>query len=276
MMYPVTLLTLLLVHVVPALADDAFFGCFAAVGSGPASFSSSADACSTSCQTDGYYYAYYAGSSCVCSNDVADVANMDNGDAGACPSNDYDARVTTTSFSLVNGVCYHGLYDTETFTTVANIKTCFTQCASYSNAIFNPTSDYNCACTDNPEPDFTATCGDNAYFIYQHSATAQASTLSRRRLRDRLASQQKLGFCPPGKTACSIENTSGYECVDTDTEFESCGGCLHGEYGNASNTTRGQDCSSSDGLFGAVTCTSGRCVASACVEGMTLHDGACF
>jgi hypothetical protein len=39
-------------------------------------------------------------------------------------------------------------------------------------------------------------------------------------------------YCPAGRTACSIsyDRADGYECIDTDTELESCGGCRFGNY----------------------------------------------
>ena len=78
--------------------------------------------------------------------------------------------------------------------------------------------------------------------IYSHPSDATASGLARRTLNERLhlAEQQASysAYCPVGKQACALENDpTSYECLDTDSELESCGGCMWGLYTGNGNMT---------------------------------------
>lgn len=58
-------------------------------------------------------------------------------------------------------------------------------------------------------------------------------------------------LCPTGLDACPISGLlSDYECLDTNTELQSCGGCA--------STGEGQDCTAIKGAWN-VGCESGKC-----------------
>ncbi|KAM0751659.1 hypothetical protein T439DRAFT_355565 [Meredithblackwellia eburnea MCA 4105] len=70
-------------------------------------------------------------------------------------------------------------------------------------------------------------------------------------------------LCPGGATACPIFPRMGsYECIDTQSELESCGGCA--------SKGEGEDCTQIKGAQG-VTCQSGRCIIFTCQQGYKLE-----
>ncbi|WOO85384.1 Protein priA [Vanrija pseudolonga] len=82
--------------------------------------------------------------------------------------------------------------------------------------------------------------------------------------------------CPVGYTPCRIAlNGDSYECIDTDTELESCGGCLFGEHARRpelrAREAMGRDCTSVMGVVSeAASCRRGTCVTTACRPGYKL------
>ena len=66
-------------------------------------------------------------------------------------------------------------------------------------------------------------------------------------------------LCPRGMTMCLLDGFAGYECIDTTTSLEHCGGCNNAK----DSAERGADCSEL-GEIGAlsVQCQQSRCVAS--------------
>lgn len=67
--------------------------------------------------------------------------------------------------------------------------------------------------------------------------------------------------CSTGETRCPIPHRGGkdtYECVDTRSDIESCGGCVFGG--------EGEDCTSIEGAA-AVSCVEGKCVVSRWIRG---------
>ncbi|GLB36163.1 hypothetical protein LshimejAT787_0304510 [Lyophyllum shimeji] len=74
-------------------------------------------------------------------------------------------------------------------------------------------------------------------------------------------------LCPTGLDACPISGAKGgdYECLDTATELESCGGCT--------SLGSGQDCTAIAGAWN-VGCEQGRCIAYTCAGGFNRsRDG---
>ncbi|GAA6022597.1 hypothetical protein JCM11491_000696 [Sporobolomyces phaffii] len=66
-------------------------------------------------------------------------------------------------------------------------------------------------------------------------------------------------LCPAGETACPIFPRMGtYECVDTSSELENCGGCA--------SRSLGEDCTVIKGALG-VSCQAGRCNVFTCQPG---------
>lgn len=65
--------------------------------------------------------------------------------------------------------------------------------------------------------------------------------------------------CPVSYTACAVTSEgilSGYECLDTDVELESCGGCA--------SIGEGQDCTAIPGAWN-IGCNQGKCEGIACL-----------
>ncbi|KAG0151684.1 hypothetical protein CROQUDRAFT_71416 [Cronartium quercuum f. sp. fusiforme G11] len=90
-----------------------------------------------------------------------------------------------------------------------------------------------------------------------------ASTPSARSRRVKRA-QLPMGLCPAGLNACPISPFSaskGYECIDTQEEIESCGGC--------SSTGEGLNCNTIPGVKYA-GCAVGQCLAFECETGFNL------
>jgi len=70
-------------------------------------------------------------------------------------------------------------------------------------------------------------------------------------------------LCPTGATACPIFPRMGsWECIDTEIELESCGGCA--------SRSEGEDCTRIKGAQG-VTCSSGQCLVFSCQPGYELR-----
>ncbi|GAA6042644.1 hypothetical protein JCM8097_008264 [Rhodosporidiobolus ruineniae] len=77
-------------------------------------------------------------------------------------------------------------------------------------------------------------------------------------------SRKKRGLdCPAQQAACAVGSSYGaFECIDTQTNLEQCGGCV--------TDGSGQDCTA---IFGAegVECSAGRCLVLSCVPGLTVN-----
>ncbi|KAL8283468.1 hypothetical protein RQP46_005571 [Phenoliferia psychrophenolica] len=72
--------------------------------------------------------------------------------------------------------------------------------------------------------------------------------------------------CPNNESACPIANSKdGWECLDTRTSLDSCGGCL---------ATGGVDCLAIPGVMG-VGCVSSQCEISSCMPGWSLKEALC-
>ncbi|KAJ7686012.1 hypothetical protein B0H17DRAFT_1204556 [Mycena rosella] len=64
-------------------------------------------------------------------------------------------------------------------------------------------------------------------------------------------------------------STTTFECIDTDSDFRSCGGCLFPAKGHA----RGEDCTRIEGAADAY-CECGACVVRSCRPGYVLDNSA--
>ncbi|WVF71977.1 hypothetical protein IAT40_006787 [Kwoniella sp. CBS 6097] len=160
-----------------------------------------------------------------------------------------------------------------------SIEACLSACAYSPYTFARPVdSNWQCACGSSlGSPTYTA-CGSNSYLAYYHDAIAQASQLTRRKLRERLSDiSRQSADCPAGLTACIVAGYSdSFECIDTSAEIESCGGCINGVFGQT-NATSGSDCTALTGVaLGAVTCSAGRCESFACQDGFSLVSGECI
>lgn len=121
-------------------------------------------------------------------------------------------------------------------------------CASGSCSLANAYDPYTtCADTSEPPPD-----------------PPSPSQHARQKRRIELAAgmaQKPVAACPAGLTVCSLGALAGFECVDTSSSLEHCGGCSNAKLERA----RGVDCSEivQDGAL-SVACIRGHCVATAC------------
>ncbi|GAA5965824.1 hypothetical protein JCM3765_001194 [Sporobolomyces pararoseus] len=71
-------------------------------------------------------------------------------------------------------------------------------------------------------------------------------------------------LCPLGETACPIFPRMGtYECVDTSSELENCGGCA--------SRSQGEDCTLLKGVLG-LACQSGKCNVFTCQPGWEFKE----
>ncbi|EGG01680.1 uncharacterized protein MELLADRAFT_72934 [Melampsora larici-populina 98AG31] len=89
----------------------------------------------------------------------------------------------------------------------------------------------------------------------------QPSGSSNRKLRRSLYGEQ-VPACPNNETACPISHLSlGFECIDTNLELASCGGCV--------TKGEGENCLSITGAAG-VGCLEGKCVVFSAESGYYL------
>ncbi|TFK38453.1 hypothetical protein BDQ12DRAFT_605982 [Crucibulum laeve] len=78
-------------------------------------------------------------------------------------------------------------------------------------------------------------------------------------------------FCPWGHTACGIYGRSvqSWECVDTQNDLESCGGCMVSLHPNLPDPD-GEDCTAIPGVAD-VSCVRGRCAVHRCMPGYDMN-----
>ncbi|WWC61300.1 uncharacterized protein I303_103881 [Kwoniella dejecticola CBS 10117] len=168
---------------------------------------------------------------------------------------------------------------------VASFAQCFEECVTSDQSLAYTQyvgETVQCICTNSYPPiDLPLQCAQETPFLYYRNV--QPSSFVKRQLRSRLArdDQMVLGHCPKGLTACNTaQDGLHYECIDIDSEIESCGACLYGEYGVENikdQENKGVDCTTLPGvLLGGVTCNAGRCVASLCDDAHRLELGTCL
>ncbi|WWD20991.1 hypothetical protein CI109_105472 [Kwoniella shandongensis] len=204
---------------------------------------------------------------------------------GTCPTTAYTVFVTTTTYTFTG--CYSGLGPNTSPTTLtpvaaADPEGCLRACVSFPGVLMGyGEAGLQCYCTPQ-DAQFTnpSQCTAGRFFIYTHPAgTSVNSQFAKRQLRERLVMEKnsKRGVCPTPLTACKVNNVlESFECINTNEELESCGGCISGDF-NDLNASVGVDCTTLPGVAkGGVTCSAGRCEAFACKIGFTLtNEGTC-
>jgi len=77
-------------------------------------------------------------------------------------------------------------------------------------------------------------------------------------------------LCPQGHTACGIpaRSAKAWECLNTQTELESCGGCVLPF--NGQDGPKGVDCTAIAGISD-VSCIKGRCSVHRCMPGYKIN-----
>ncbi|WWC69642.1 uncharacterized protein I206_103585 [Kwoniella pini CBS 10737] len=231
---------------------------------------------------------------CLCSVEAPSVEFM-VGNADLCSAN--DPSVVTVSANVPRWRWTDDLDRTcwgvdggspSLYHPVNNALECINICSRYALVVYKDNnSPPGCWCEGFRwwEETIPVTCGFNVAFTYEFKFwETQPSSVAKRQAREKRLSkpENSRSYCLNGMKACNILNGEGlsYECIDVSTELESCGGCLHGEFGKYLNKTSqsvtGIDCTSLPGVtLSGVTCSDGVCVSSSCEEGYALHNGAC-
>lgn len=148
--------------------------------------------------------------------------------------------------------------------TNANIAQC-----TYPAANYRPTDCYcGFVCTNG-----YVKCGTSSCINPATQVCVSGVPKPKARRRDVEPQRTLGGYCPDGLQSCPLPH-GGYECVNTATDLEACGGCpsYAGVYGNA--TGPGRDCSALDGVDD-VSCIQGSCVVKSCDRDHTLLNGEC-
>ncbi|OCF33466.1 hypothetical protein I316_04887 [Kwoniella heveanensis BCC8398] len=269
--------------------------------------------CNSHCAQTGYQFAYYitgtigTATNCYCHHVGYDVSSVNyavpNGgilgsDTACLPllqAAKYDVSttfvfqncvgtLTGVTVNLLTGQLLGG-------SLVADPHACFVQCANSAQAYFIPfvptgaglLPTYGCVC--NPSGQGQALlCGATTFYRYAHMPGASGQA-RRRQLEARYNQNNKMkrkSFCPGRMKACVIpEAEDSWECIDAETDLESCGGCVHSEYGaqpspNGTFPASGIDCTTLPGVrLGGATCTNGECQIFSCKRKWTLKNGRC-
>ncbi|WVQ70289.1 uncharacterized protein L199_008515 [Kwoniella botswanensis] len=135
-----------------------------------------------------------------------------------------------------------------------------------------------CACFENSnvwlgEP--RTGCGWENWNTFSYISQPSAF-VKRQQAKLRLSNRDEL--CPMGSTACLLDDSEpSYECIDTTSELESCGGCIHSSITPLVDSPGGGvDCTSVPGTApNGVTCLEGRCIVYDCDHGYELKEGEC-
>ncbi|KAL1409141.1 hypothetical protein Q8F55_005970 [Vanrija albida] len=135
---------------------------------------------------------------------------------------------------------------------VHDLSSCFALCSSWQYTFYGSNRDAEpplCNCGNYPatDPDGAGTgCGMMNSFSFKQDAVVPEPSGEPARRRRRLAElerQQVLAnnpYCPVGSQACRVApGAGGYECLHTESELESCGGCRYGVHGGANATATG-------------------------------------
>ncbi|WWD01609.1 hypothetical protein V866_008554 [Kwoniella sp. B9012] len=175
------------------------------------------------------------------------------------------------------GPGHQGGTDTRPF---SDVDFCFLKCSNtpYATMFFDgPAREGFCTCYDNTNQwsgETPSSCSFGDLYVY----TIYSSPSGFVKRQHMVGEHQRKDFCPAGLTACNLPELGqeGYECVDTDMDPESCGGCIHGEYGVDGDTGMGKDCTAIPGAtISAVTCQAGKCILLGCEEDHGLVDQSC-
>nr|XP_018264050.1 uncharacterized protein I303_03928 [Kwoniella dejecticola CBS 10117]OBR86208.1 hypothetical protein I303_03928 [Kwoniella dejecticola CBS 10117] len=248
-----------------ARADELFIGCFSypdVLGGQQMELMPSSDiSCFNHCIASDWPYAFDrvvprtdggVDRYCLCSVEAPSPESM-VGNADACRANDPSVVTVTANVPRwrwtddLDRVCW-GVNggSPSLYHPVNNAVECIGICTRYALVVYKDDgSPPGCWCEGYRWWEETApvTCGFNVAFTYEYKFwETQPSGIARRQARaKRLLEERKdTSLCPGGKTACNILDGDGlsFECIDTDAELESCGGCLYGEFGTRCHTNK--------------------------------------
>ncbi|BGP12309.1 hypothetical protein JCM10213_002587 [Rhodosporidiobolus nylandii] len=199
---------------------------------------------------------------CACVN----LLSLNDGEE-ACPSCPTNAHAIcgngqcacecdSTAFATAEGTCvsYDNCASPNTLVNAGSTREC--QCAT------GYVSDGNGGCTSAQAPGASALARRQLVnFAAKVAGTAYEPFSSR--------SSNRALACPAGETACPLPS-GDFECVDTLSALDSCGGCLTA---TAADEKTGQDCLAIPGALN-VQCVEGQCVVASCFRGWRLvEDG---
>ncbi|KAK8850510.1 hypothetical protein IAR55_004428 [Kwoniella newhampshirensis] len=244
------------------------------------------DGCLADCNTLGFSYGFYQASpyGCRCSNSDTDMSNYQSAEdsSGTCSTDQASGWEVSTSFAF--DFCASSFDSGSASTTfVSGAEECYSRCSPTTyGSLSRVDGVYICQCFNTLTSYTAATCGGSTQttYIYQHAPNAAVSGTTRRQLKRRLENRRRTlnAFCPVGLTSCALAgDVNAFECVDTQSELESCGGCMGSVFGPVSRAPMpGVDCSALPGVaMGAVTCARGECLVSACKSGYALMNNRC-
>ncbi|WVQ63271.1 uncharacterized protein L199_001422 [Kwoniella botswanensis] len=270
---------------------DTYIGCLNSVSSYEVTQTSlSLDGCQSYCST--YTYAYYsnADGTCYCGNTnlAASEFQTAQDSSGTCASDQISAWISSTPFAFQGCSTDTTTGGSSRTSFVSSVPQCFTNCAAYPVISLGRTGSLVlCQCAGEYISTTPATCqggssGTSGEYLYVQSLDAEPTGGNARRAlknRRRQIEATKYQYCPSSLTACVIgSDQDTFECVDTQGDLESCGGCMGGLYGPTAHnaTSTGVNCSALPNVaLGGVTCTRGRCEVSACKYGYALVDNQC-
>ncbi|WWC86252.1 uncharacterized protein L201_001125 [Kwoniella dendrophila CBS 6074] len=260
----------------------------------PGTFTNS-QACSQRCFSGGSQYIYSAWISttfaCYCGSNSFSTASVVAGNANGCGIN-FEVSITHTTFQFQQCTNNYRLTYYDLQSSSSDFYSIFqtANCRRSQYLAIWPTSGntFLWACGNGYQSTGpTGNCGYQINRIYFHPPDATISNLAKRSKDDqkRRLSQHEQHisnnhWCPKGLTACQLQNDpTSFECIDTNSELESCGGCLHGDYhppGYQNMTvSAGKDCSAVQGVArGHSSCIDGTCQFD-CRTGWKYRDGQC-
>ncbi|WWC65101.1 uncharacterized protein I303_107715 [Kwoniella dejecticola CBS 10117] len=244
--------------------------------------------CIAYCSSSSIPYAFYSNvdGSCTCGSASGDpsIYEESQNTGGSCASDQASVWLDDTPFSFQGCTEETQTGGTTRSTFPGSIEACFSSCTFKYAGITRYSFGYFCMCTEELTQVGSANCqaglAGHGLYVYEQ-AVIEPTQIARRQLRERrrLAESTKHQYCPSGLTGCVVgRDPEAFECVDTQADLESCGGCMNGLYGPTirNSTSSGVDCSALPNVaLGGVTCSRGQCEISACRYGYALVDNQC-
>ncbi|GAA6009590.1 hypothetical protein JCM11491_001026 [Sporobolomyces phaffii] len=177
-----------------------------------------------------------------------------------CLSGDFQTTSSDTC-GAIGAFCQDATQGSTTFSDAQNYAIFNQFCASgYCNfgsgSCDTHATTVGASCDNDPEFKCTTTSTGQALTCDQTTMTCQLAAVPSGRARER-RNLAKRNVCPSSHEACSTGN--GFECVDTLTNLEQCGGCA---------SAGGVDCTALTGVSSSA-CVQGVCEIWACAEGFT-------
>ncbi|KAH8088980.1 hypothetical protein BXZ70DRAFT_1042305 [Cristinia sonorae] len=194
-------------------------------------------------------------SACICLGQVIDFVES-NTVAKAAVAIVGKASVIAAVTSLINSAPNH--------------KTCLYP-DNLDRAVCTPSNVCGFTCKNGftPQPaTLPTTCGCPAPKIVCNGACISAAACpSPRPVKRDLNYARKNGVCDAGLMACEVygarSSHQAWECVDTESDLESCGGCVAPL---SEGYSEGTDCTAIQGVSD-VSCVSGSCIVGRCLAG---------